>query len=511
MEGFQYDVIDKQIERFRQNEAIDYEDLLDREGSSIKDSFEGEVKDLSDPVQIVDAIMQKVQGSRTQDYFVSALQHLLLIRENDGEERLRMFQLVDSMLSYVAMDRRLPDMDLKQSLNFTVQSLLDKLHTDSEARQALDESLESRQIADSAMAERDEMKAQIELGAEGLVVKLQKQLDEQAQIIEIQRRQMDALKSDLENIQTVRAKEAQRSELETRELYLMLRDAQDIAAANAAKGGPGLGESDPSQMKGILDREKLMDRLEMQIERQKTQFKLEGRVWGDAAGPSDRLRALREEMDGEPRSEGGTPPRDFANSMLGSVSRQTKVPKIPRKPVNSQGSFPEESEEGMEEDEEVTIYEKPRVVELRRPKQTPGYMAEMASKVKRFDASDDEDGDGVTTGPSHPSLESNTPMTPSDEESPKVTGFNGPPPPPLRLHHLQCLDKCLDSMARHRRRRLRHPHHLALLQDHHLLHPHHQCQELLGWHHHLLQCQGKLLVTSWRNLYTMRFLHLAYL
>jgi cytokinesis protein len=417
MEGFQYDVIDKQIERFRANEAIDYEDLLERDNSSIKDNMEGDVKDLNDPNQIVDAIMQKVQGSRTQDYFVSALQHLMLIRDNDGEERLRMFQLVDSMLSYVAMDRRLPDMDLKQSLNFTVQSLLDKLHTDSEARQALDEATEARQVADSAMAERDEMKSQVELGADGLVKRLQKQLEEQAQIIEVQRRQTDALKGEVENINAARAKELQRNELETRELYLMLRDAQDIAASNAAKGTSGA--SDPSQMKGILDRERLMDRLEMQLERQKTQFKLEGRVWGEAAGPSDRLRALREEMDGDGEADGGAPPRDFTNSMLGSVARQTRVA---RKPI-SQGSFPEE-----EEGEDGVVYEKPRVVEMRRPKQA-GYMDELTSKVKRMDASDD-DGDGVTTGPSHPSIESNTPKTPSDEGVPKVDGFNGPPPPP---------------------------------------------------------------------------------
>ena len=422
MEGFQYDIIDKQIDHFRTQEAIDYEDLLERENSSIKDSIEGEPKDMTDPVQIVDAIMQKVQGSRTQDYFVSALQHLMLIRDNDGEERLRMFQLVDSMLSYVAMDRRLPDMDLKQSLNFTVQSLLDKLHTDSEARQALDEALEARQLADSAIAERDEMKSHIELGADGMVAKLQRQIDEQAQIIDVQRRQADALKGEVEEMQRIRAKEAQRNELETRELYLMLRDAQDIAASNAAKGSSGhLVESDPSHMKGILDREKLMDRLEMQIERQKTQYKLEGRVWGDAASPSDRLRALREEMDGEP-GVGTTPPRDYTNSMLGSVIRHTK---IPRKPVHSQGSLAED-----DEDEEGTIYEKPRVVELRRPKKTPAYMNEISSAVKRYDASDDEYGDGVTTGPSHPSLESNSPETPSDEGGPKVAGFNGPPPPP---------------------------------------------------------------------------------
>ena len=422
MEGFQYEVIDKQIERFRANEAIDYEDLLERDASSIKDNVEGDVKDLNDPGQIVDAIMQKVQGSRTQDYFVSALQHLMLIRDNDGEERLRMFQLVDAMLSYVAMDRRLPDMDLKQSLNFTVQSLLDKLHTDSEARQALDEATEARQVADSAMAERDEMKSQVELGADGMVRKLQKQLEEQAQIIEVQRRQADALKGEVENLHTTRAKEAQRNELETRELYLMLRDAQDIAASNAAKGnGNGVAASDPSQMKGILDRERLMDRLEMQLERQKTQFKLEGRVWGEAAGPSDRLRALREEMDGEGGSGAGTPPKDFKNSMLGSVSRQTR---IARKAVNSQSSFPEE------EDDE-TVFEKPRYVDLRRPKQAaPGYLDELTSKVRRADGSDDEDGDGVTTGPSHPSIESNTPKTPSDEGVPKVEAFNGPPPPP---------------------------------------------------------------------------------
>ncbi|KAL8966203.1 MAG: hypothetical protein Q9183_003474, partial [Haloplaca sp. 2 TL-2023] len=161
MEGFEYEIIDKQIDRYRENEAIDYEDLLQRENSSTKDSVEGEIKDMQDPAQIVEAISSKVQGSRAQDYFLSALQHMLLIRDNEGEDRLRMFQLVDSMLSYVAMDRRLPDMDLKQSLNFSVQSLLDQLHTDSEARQAFDEATEARQLADSAIAERDEMSARI--------------------------------------------------------------------------------------------------------------------------------------------------------------------------------------------------------------------------------------------------------------------------------------------------------------------------------------------------------------
>lgn len=431
MEAFQYELIDKQIERFRTNEAIDYEDMLDRDNSSMKDSIDGEVKDLNDPAQIVDAIQQRIQGTKTQDYFISALQHLLLIRDNDGEERLRMFQLVDSMLSYVAMDRRLPDMDLKQSLNFTVQSLLDKLHTDSEARQASDEALEARQIADAALAERDEMAARMALGADGLVAKLQKQLDEQARFIEAQRRQAEGLKSELESMQALRAKEAQRNELETRELYLMLRDAQDIAASNAMKNNASkLGSEGPAP--GILDRDRLMERLQMQIERQKTQFKLEGRVWGEAVGPSDRLRALREEMDGYPEEgAGGQMPRDFTNSMLGSVKRQTK---IPRKPLKAQGAAEGVSEE--ESGDEDIVFEKPRLVEIKRPIADPrqasaGMLNELTGKIKKYDASDSE-GEGVTTGPSHPSLESQSPKTPSDVEPPKikVTNTGAPPPPP---------------------------------------------------------------------------------
>ena len=430
MEGFQYEVIDKQIERFRENEAIDYEDLLQRENSSMQDSIEGEVKDMTDPMQITDAIMSKVQGTRTQDYFLSAMQHMLLIRENDTEDRLRMFQLVDSMLSYVAMDRRLPDMDLKQSLNFTVQSLLDKLHTDSEARMAFEDATESRQIAEAALAERDEMRSQIELGADGLVRRLQKQIEEQEGVIELQARQNESLKADLADLQRIRGQEMQRNELETRELYLMLRDAQDVAASNATKtGADSLGVSDPKQMQGILDRERLMERLERNLERQKTHFKLEGKVWGQN-GPSDRLRELREQMDDAVDADfQEKTKRHLTQSAFGSVNR-SNAHRGPRRAAADALAVSEELEDEAEED---VVFEKPRIVELKRPKmnaeQATGLLGEIASKVKRFDASDDE-GDGVTTGPSHPSLESQSPKTPSDEAVPKEAKFSGPPPPP---------------------------------------------------------------------------------
>lgn len=442
MEDFQYELIDRQIAIFRENEIVDYEDMLQKEGQSQVDGVEPETKDLTDPKEIADAIMNKIQGTRTQDHFVSAMQHMLLMRENPYEDRLRMFQLVDSMLSYVAMDRRLPDMDLKQSLNFTVQSLLDKLHTDAEARLALDESTEARQLADAAIAERDEMKAQIELGADGLVQKLQKQIQEQQEVIDMQARQNEKLKAEVAEIQRIRGQELQRNELETRELYLMLRDAQDIAASNA-KNLPLQG-NDPVKAQGILDRERLMERLEKQLERTKTQFKLEGKVWGEN-GPSERLRQLREEMDDQMDVDFQEKTRaHLTNSVIGSVHRSNAKRNSVHRPRRNMGDNLSVPEEESEYDDDDAVIEKPRIIELVRPKVTSqqrderaGMLSELQSKFRKDTSmdgasEDGTDGDGITTGTSHPSLEADSPKTPLDEtmqDAPKL-GFTGPPPPP---------------------------------------------------------------------------------
>lgn len=434
MEDFQYEVIDKQVERYRTNEAIDYEDFLEKGNSSIQGSVDGQVQDLNDPVQVTDAIMSRVEGTQAQDYFLSTLQHLLLLRDNESEDRLRMFQLVDAMLGYVTMDRRLPDMDLKQSLNFTVQGLLDKLYTDSEARQIQEEAKEARQLADAAIAERDEMRAQVELGADGVVAKLQKQLEEQQKMIQTLGRNVRNVKGELAEAQRLRAQDLQRTELETRELYLMLKDAQEDASAKARKEGrPEATSTDAAQAAGILDRERLMDRLEMQLERAKTQAKLEGKQFQQTK-PSDKLRELREQMDGsvptapevkQPNNEGPM----LENKVFGSARAKSHIMPEPSK-----------SEHQVKEDKEV-----PQVGPQISEEQRGGLLGEITAKVRKYDSGEEVEGDGVTTGTTHPSLDTDEPKTPNDfeftepaeptkpieqKETSLVPVAVAPPPPP---------------------------------------------------------------------------------
>ncbi|KAG0127944.1 hypothetical protein HOY82DRAFT_580374 [Tuber indicum] len=480
MQGFQYDLIEKQIQKYEEDAAVDYDELMERDGGSMVDSLDGDPKDLNDPVAIVDAIMSKVRDTRTQDYFMSTLQHLLLMRDNNNEDRLRMFQLVDSILGYVVMDRRLPDMDLKASLNFSVQALMDKLHTDGEARHALEEASEARQIAESAIAERDAMRAQVDMGADGLIARLKKQLEEQTQVIEIQRRQNEGLKGELEEIKLAHAMQMQKSELETRELYLMLRDAQDATdAAHAERvkqakkeGKPIPAEADVTQMKGILDRRRLMLRLETQLERKKTEFKLEGKVWQQVA-PSDRLRELRERMDAVQREAKLLEREHFeeaarqrnVSANFGSVKhkgnqypsyRQVSVPETLAERERMRG----EREDGIAEESDDNIfieYATPRIIEVGKrplasrdrytprakmnPERATGILGEIAARVPVIDP-DEEDkgteakdisdaGDGVATRRSRPGMESDSPKAPVDVEigGPPAPGM--PPPPSM--------------------------------------------------------------------------------
>ncbi|RPA78262.1 hypothetical protein BJ508DRAFT_329390 [Ascobolus immersus RN42] len=498
MQTFNYELIEKQIQRYEEDAQQDYDDLLDRDPGA--ENEEEELKDLNDPSAIVDVINQKISGTQSQDYFVSALQHLLLIRDNNSEDRLRLFQLIDAILGYVVMDRRLPDMDLKASLNFSVQNLLDKLHTDGEARRLIEEASDARQLAESAIAERDAMAEQVAMGADGLVAKLKKQVEEQQRILEIQRRQNEGIKSELEELQRSHMLQLQKNELETRELYLMLRDAQDIATANAdnkaTKEGAGLQDmsgpykkdtksfQDPVQMQGILDRQKLMERLERQLDRKKTEFKLEGKIWAPLE-PSDRLRELRDRMDAVQRDarelEAATLEERARQSegLLGSVRRQPAVRKsrdlkgysgVKRNvsmPVSNREKrlsraktgLLETDEEFTTDDDEVRVAEKPRLVQFRRPmltgedakKQQMGLMGDLKRVRSKIDPDSDDEEDAKrlsdveedsTTGTSHPSLDSsNEPKTPTDLEehkdgdkemtdAPLLPGFGGAPPPP---------------------------------------------------------------------------------
>lgn len=279
MQLFKYDLISEQIQKYDEAAAVDYEDLLSLE--RVED-----IKSMDDPSDIAQEIWSRVKGTYAEGYYLSAMQHFLLVREDPTDEGARMFQLVDAILSHVVMDRISPDKDLRNVMNFSVQNILSRLETDDQAKRAFKEAKEAKKEAQEAIADKERMEQIVSLGAEGNVGRLQKQLEELQEALDVQRRINDGLQSDLDDMQKSHVVELQNQELEIRELYLMLKESRQQASSADTK----------TQSQGILDRDRLATKLEAQLARKKTEYKLEGRSF--EVEPSPRLRELRDKMEG---------------------------------------------------------------------------------------------------------------------------------------------------------------------------------------------------------------------
>lgn len=277
MQQFNYDPLTEQLQKYDEAAALDYEDLLSVE-------HDEDIKNMDDPTEIVSEIWSRVKETSAEGYFLSAMQHFLLVREDPTAEGARMFQLVDALMSHIVMDRINPDADLSNVLNFSVQSILDRLQTDDQAKRAQIEARDTLRIAEAAKVERDHMQQLLNLGADGMVGRLQKELDETMHMLRLQRRMNENLQQDLEELKQNHYIELQNQELEIRELYMMLKESgsKDTKDGFSTSGG-------------ILDREKLASKLEAQLARKKTEYQLEGRSWD--IEPSPRLRKLRDKME----------------------------------------------------------------------------------------------------------------------------------------------------------------------------------------------------------------------
>lgn len=279
LQQMQVPAIDEQIKKYDELAALDYEDLLSLDQTEVLDNMD-------DPVEIAREIKGRLEHSPAFEYFVSVMQHLMLIRTDPtGEDNtMRMFELVDSIIGRLVMDRITPDSGLQNVLNVSVQQMLNRLQTDDQARRAYLEAKEARKFAEEATAERNRMQRIVNSKADGLVGQLQKQLEETAHMLELQRRANNGLQEDLEDLKQSHVRALQSQELETRELFLMLKEREQA-------GGSGEPTSE-----GILDREKLAAKLEAQLARKKVEYRIEG-TQGNEIEPNARLRELRDRME----------------------------------------------------------------------------------------------------------------------------------------------------------------------------------------------------------------------
>lgn len=238
------------------------EALIEADEKLLRETLDQEIlRDYNNPQEVYNAIIAKTQGTKASDYFLSSMQHLLLIHE-EGPALAHYFQIIDSMVTDIVLDRKLNGAESK--LGTSVERIIAQLNEAERYQQVEEQANEARSKLLQLKFEKEVLEEEIAKGADGLVGQLKDKVIVLEDKVKGSRGTVEMLQGRLE--EQKRGYEEQIAQLEAQilELFRMLREL-----------GRGVDQIvDHSQN---MDRKTLLATLEKQLQRSKTISLLEGR------------------------------------------------------------------------------------------------------------------------------------------------------------------------------------------------------------------------------------------
>jgi cytokinesis protein len=246
----------KQINTILQEDAQKLQERLDQEV----------LKDLENPQDVFNAISAKTRGTKAHDYFLSMMQHMLLIRE-DGQPMVHYYQLLDSIVTDVVMDKKLAGAE--QRLGYSVDRIIAQFNEADRYIKVEDEANEARAMAMRLKLEKEALEEELAQGTDGLLSRLKSQVAQGEEKHRASRETISRLQKQLDLQKQEYEERIAQLEQQILELFRMLKEVgkEGVDAVVAADGT-------------VMDRRALVEQLERNFQRHKTISILEGRKGG---------------------------------------------------------------------------------------------------------------------------------------------------------------------------------------------------------------------------------------
>jgi cytokinesis protein len=253
--SFQVPSIDKQLKILQT--------MLDEDEKKLSERLDQEIlRDLTNPEQVYQAIRYKTDDSRARDYFLSMLQHLLLIRE-EGPAMVHYYQLIDSMVTDIVLDKKLAGAELR--LGRSVDRIIAQFNEADRYQAAEEEVTEAKAQLLRIKLEKETLEEEISGGHDGLVGRLKEKITHLDQKLSVSRENTSKLQGQLETQKSGYEEQITQLEAQIMELFQMLKQM--------GKGVDKIIESGS----GAMDRKTLIETLDRHLQRTKTISILEGR------------------------------------------------------------------------------------------------------------------------------------------------------------------------------------------------------------------------------------------
>ena len=251
---FAVESIETQLNKLQQN--------LDEDEQKLKERMDQEIlRDLANPEDVFNALKMKTKDSKAQDYLLSMMQHLLLIRE-EGPALAYYFQIIDGAVTDLVMDKQLGGGEAR--LGRSVERIITQFNEADRTQYVEDELAKVQATALRLRLEKEALEEEIAQGEAGLVSSLKDKLKHLEEKLQISRDNTAKLQTQMEAQKAQYEEQIEQLEAQIMELFRMLKEV--------GKGVDRIMEKSEG-----MDRKTLIDTLERHFQRDKTISILEGR------------------------------------------------------------------------------------------------------------------------------------------------------------------------------------------------------------------------------------------
>ncbi|GJJ73060.1 hypothetical protein EMPS_05418 [Entomortierella parvispora] len=268
MRSLNHDLIDRQLNIYEDEAENDYEDMIEFYNHKI-------LHDMSDPYDVFHALLRSVESSRAYDFFLSLLQHMLLIRE-EGDMRIRYFQLMDAIVTQVVLDRRGVTDDFDQKLGISVNQLVSKLVDQDRLQLAIEDAKQARHELEIVSRVKNELELEVGQKDEGMVSQLKANIFSLEDLLRLSRHTIQTLQAKLSDVETQTANKLAIQDAQLKHLLKSLSDANTLMAEAGMPSGVSIGTGGKADAYPMMDKDTIRRLIE--------QTKLEGAILQERYG-----------------------------------------------------------------------------------------------------------------------------------------------------------------------------------------------------------------------------------
>ncbi|XP_053253317.1 protein diaphanous homolog 1 isoform X2 [Podarcis raffonei] len=160
-----------------------FEEYAEEDSAELKNRFEEIRIEMDDFNEVFQILHNTVKDSKAEQYLLSILQHLLLVR-NDYEARPQYFKLIDECISQIVLHKNGADPDFKcKHLDLNIEGLIDNLIDQNKVAKSQAKAIELEKKLDSELTARHELQVEIKKKESDFEQKIQDFLQEKEKLI----------------------------------------------------------------------------------------------------------------------------------------------------------------------------------------------------------------------------------------------------------------------------------------------------------------------------------------